>query len=94
MKRRIIVSDHAVLRYLERIVGLDLEQIRAKLASEIAAAAATGARTVTSAGTTFVFEKTQSGDICVVTVLTQKMRRATHHRRAHRARTVAKPAPA
>jgi hypothetical protein len=94
MKRRIIVSDHAVLRYLERIIGLDLDQIRAKLASEIAAAAATGARTVTTQGTTYVFEKTPNGDICVVTVLTEKMRRATHHRRAHRGKPVTKPAPA
>lgn len=34
------VSDHAVLRYLERVKGVDIEAIRAELTSPIIATAA------------------------------------------------------
>jgi hypothetical protein len=30
----LIVSEHAILRYLERVVGIDLEQIKSKIISE------------------------------------------------------------
>jgi hypothetical protein len=32
------VSDHAVLRYLERVRGLDVEAVRAEIAREVAVA--------------------------------------------------------
>ena len=88
---RVILSDHAVLRYLERILEIDLVPLRERLARDILRVASSGARTFTMDGVTFVFEQTPAGDLCVVTVLTDKMRRATHHRRASRDKTVAKP---
>lgn len=82
-KRQVIVSDHAVLRYLERILEVDIEQLRARLGEEIRAAAAVGAKSYTHGGATFILEKTPSGDLCVVTVITEKMRHGTHHRAAY-----------
>ncbi len=79
---KIIISDHALVRYIERILEVDVEQIRERLAKEIAQVASSGARTFSSGGATYVFERTPSGDLCVVTVITEKMRRNTHHRRA------------
>ena len=74
MKQRVNISDHAVLRYLERILEVDVEAIRDRLAAEIRSAAQTGARRVTLSGATFVFDWAPSGGITVVTVITNKMR--------------------
>jgi hypothetical protein len=81
MPPRVHLSDHAVLRYLERILEVDVEGIKAKLAGEIAAAAVAGARKYTIGGATFVFDRQPSGDLCVVTVLTEKMRRGNRSSR-------------
>lgn len=82
-KPKIIVSDHAVLRYLERIAGLDLDQLKAKLVDQVSGAALAGAKSFTSGKATFLFDKTPAGDICMVTVLTDKMRKGTHPRQQH-----------
>ena len=37
--RRIRITDHAVLRYLERVRGLDVEAVRAEMAVVVAIAA-------------------------------------------------------
>lgn len=48
------VSDHAVLRYLERVKGLDIEKIRSEiLTPDIAAAIRAGATAVTISGARF-----------------------------------------
>lgn len=47
------VSDHAVLRYMERVQGFDVEAVRAHIASLCAGAAATGASTVIAEGKRF-----------------------------------------
>jgi hypothetical protein len=39
----VVVTDHAVIRYLERVRGLDVEAIRAEIAAECSAAVAVGA---------------------------------------------------
>lgn len=79
--KTIIISDHAILRYMERILIFDMEALRQKLTKEVARAAGTGAKTYTAAGVTYVLEALPNGDVCVVTVLTEKMRSGTHHRR-------------
>lgn len=81
MKRQVHISDHALLRYLERILEIDIDAIRARLSHEIKTAAMLGAKKYTSAGATFVLEKTQAGDITVVTVMTEKMRSSSHGQR-------------
>jgi hypothetical protein len=48
------VSDHAVLRYIERIYGLDVDAVRHHIAREVSAAAALGATTVRVGGVSYV----------------------------------------
>lgn len=86
-KPSVIITDHAVLRYLERIMELDLDQLREKLARDMAPAAAMGAKSYTDPnGATFVFERNKlNGCVYVATVITDKMRRnGTHKRRERR----------
>jgi hypothetical protein len=91
MQKPIIISDHAILRYMERILGFDMEVLRQKLTKEVGRVAGTGAKTFTSGGVTYVLETLPSGGLCVVTVLTEKMRSGTHHRQqfARRRKAVA-----
>lgn len=82
MKPTVIITDHAVLRYLERVLELDVDELRARLAKEIEAAAKIGAKSLTTAGATFVFERSRcSQHIHVTTVLTPKMRAGSNRRR-------------
>lgn len=46
MSAKVIVTDHALCRYLERVHGVDMEFFRACAASECEEAAATGATSV------------------------------------------------
>lgn len=80
--RNITISDHALLRYLERIIGLDMEAYRERLAQEIAGAAAVGAKSYTVQGTTFILAATLNGGVCVATVLTEKMHKTTMKRQS------------
>ncbi|MBR0995607.1 hypothetical protein JQ580_33375 [Bradyrhizobium japonicum] len=50
-------SDHAVIRYLERVEGLDLDIIRAEILSIAGAAAAVGAKVIRKDGNSYVIEK-------------------------------------
>lgn len=52
--KRIRVSDHAVLRYLERHGGFEIEKLREQIAARIAPFAATGAEHVRCDGLVFV----------------------------------------
>ncbi|PTW61409.1 hypothetical protein C8N35_102118 [Breoghania corrubedonensis] len=36
MTHGILITDHAVMRYVERVIGIDLDAVRAKIANEIA----------------------------------------------------------
>jgi hypothetical protein len=58
------VSDHVIIRWLERVRGVDVEAIRREILAEAGPAAAMGAKTVRKAGRTFVIERG-----CIVTVL-------------------------
>lgn len=72
------VTDHALLRWMERVKGVDLDAIRAEIATpDICAAIAAGARSVVTHGHTLVIENG-----VVITVLLPGMR----HKRAARPR--------
>lgn len=64
MKRVPIVTDHAVLRYLEWVHGIDLDFVRREIAAVTAAAIAAGARNLTRDGVVYQFR-----DDVVVTVI-------------------------
>lgn len=63
-----VVTDHAVLRYLERARGVDVEAARAEIAAKVARGVAAGAAFVTHDGLRFVI---RSGRV-VVTALDKK----------------------
>lgn len=58
------VSDHALLRYLERVKGIDVEAARAEVASICGIASTLGARSVAGEGHVFLI-----ADYTVTTVL-------------------------
>ncbi|MFL6764531.1 MAG: hypothetical protein ACJ8FO_04970 [Sphingomicrobium sp.] len=65
MTARLRVTDHALVRYLERVHGLDVEAIRRHIADVCAHAAATGSTRFFAEGVRFeISEKTRT----VVTV--------------------------
>lgn len=51
--RSVIVSDHALVRYLERVLGIDVEAARQTIARTAAPAIAMGASSMSSDGFTF-----------------------------------------
>lgn len=63
-----VVSDHAVLRYLERVSGVDVEAIRHAIGVQVALGAALGASGVSVDGLTYVIQHTL-GRPTVVTVI-------------------------
>lgn len=68
------VSDHAVLRYLERKAGIDTEAIRARLAAQADYEAGRGARVVTVDGVILCIGRARDGGPIVTTVLGVNMR--------------------
>ncbi|MFN4172767.1 MAG: hypothetical protein ACK4GW_13535 [Pseudorhodobacter sp.] len=70
MKRRprIDVSDHAVLRYLERVGGFEIESLRAEIAARVSDAAAIGASGVVIDGFSYKIRPGAMG-LVVTTVL-------------------------
>lgn len=73
-----VVTDHAVLRYLERAHGVDVEAARAEIAATVARGVAAGASFVTHRGLRFVI---RSGGV-VTTSLDKKWTSAFHDREA------------
>ena len=65
---RFRVSDHALLRYMERILGVDVESFRAKLRAHLEPAAEAGAASLTVAGLSFRFSR-NSLECAVTTVI-------------------------
>lgn len=83
IRRKARVSDHAVLRYLERVMGLPVEKIRAQLLSDaVLQAMALNAPSVRAADHQIVFH--QFDQFCVCTVLTSSMRVRRPRRRKPR----------
>lgn len=71
------ITDHAVLRFLERVKGVDLAAVRAEMATpEVCAAVKAGARSVITQGHALVIE---NGTI--ITVLGPGMRPNRRKRR-------------
>lgn len=69
MKRpRTLVSDHAVVRYLERVEGLDVVALKAEIAWRVDYAARLGASAVIIAGYRYVIGHDVAGQPVVVTV--------------------------
>lgn len=68
MSRPIRVTDHAVLRYLERAHGLDVDAVRRHLSGKVETGARLGAVGVTVENVKFVLEHHQL-EVVVVTAL-------------------------
>lgn len=64
MTRRPHVSDHALLRYLERVVGIDVEGHRRRVEARVAEAVSLGASGLISGGFRYAIS-----DFLVVTVM-------------------------
>lgn len=75
MKTKVTVTDHALIRYLERVLEIDVEALRRKLADEVMPGAVSGAKSYRAAGAVFVMERDASRrHVTVVTVVTNDMR--------------------
>jgi hypothetical protein len=79
----ITVTDHAILRYLERILEIDLDALREAIRRQAADAASIGAKSITKDGVTLVLEPSTTAGIVVKTVITHKMRRGNSRRQEH-----------
>lgn len=89
IKEPVRISDHAVLRYMERAMGLNIEIVRQHIASICAGPAAMGAVCVRSEGVRF--------EICNNAVITVAPDTRTHiiskTRRARNQRTIERENP-
>ena len=68
MSKRLIVTDHAVLRYLERLGGFNIDGLRNEIRARLQAAADAGAGAVVIDGHSFLIDHSAGGP-AVVTVL-------------------------
>ena len=71
------ISDHALLRYLERVGGFDIEGLRASIASRITPLVVTATQTVVIDGNRFLVKPGACGPV-VVTVLEKRMTAPMH----------------
>lgn len=72
------VSDHAVLRFMQRVLGVDVEAVRSHIAVETQDAILTGARSLKRDQIRYVFD---GGTVVTVTLTPKQMRkqREGHH---------------
>lgn len=68
------VSDHAVLRYLERAGGFEIERLRAAIAARLGEAAAAGAAHVVVDGMIFVIRRDDLGPIVTTAMIAGEIR--------------------
>lgn len=68
MSRRVIVTDHAIMRYLERVGGFEIDRLRRQIADRLAPFVIDGASSVVIDGHTFVLDRCPDG-VILVTVL-------------------------
>jgi len=84
MKRpRTHVTDHAVLRYLERVAGMDIEELRRRIGHAVETAVDKDASGVVIDGWSYKVRVTEVGPL-VVTI--QRQKRPLHLGRKRRAR--------
>ena len=76
------VSDHAVLRYLERVCGVDIERVKRQIHADTRTAVEHGARGVAVAGVVY---RLQNGYVTTCFIGEPKMVRAQH---AHAAKQI------
>lgn len=81
MKKPLVrITDHALIRYLERSMGLNCEQLRRELGARVDAAYRDGACGVVIDGNSFRIGKDAIGPV-VTTVLDGTMGTPRNHRR-------------
>lgn len=68
MKQRVIVTDHAVLRYLERVGGFEISALRRQISDRIRPFVGLGATGILIDGHVYVVDERTDGNF-VVTVL-------------------------
>lgn len=68
-KPRVRVSDHAVLRYLERVGGFDIEALRRDIRDRVHRAAEAGASGVVIDGFRFCVRMDREGGLVITTVI-------------------------
>lgn len=71
---RIYVTDHAVLRYIERHYRVDLTRIRAEIENKAGAAAKLGAKSVSVGDLKFELSPDREGTVVIKTVLERWMK--------------------
>jgi len=69
------LSDHAVVRYLERVRGVDIDKVRADILAVASDAAVLGAKAIRHAGSCYVIDNKT-----IVTILPTDRRRITDRR--------------
>ncbi|EGJ20098.1 hypothetical protein RSWS8N_18099 [Cereibacter sphaeroides WS8N] len=70
MKRPgLIITDHSIVRYLERVGGFDLDRLRREIAQRLQAAADAGAAAVVIEGHAYVIRHDDPRGPAVTTVL-------------------------
>jgi hypothetical protein len=72
MARTLTVTDHAVLRHLERRLGFDVEAVRAEIEAICRRGADRGAETVLHGGLRYVLRH-ESGRTVVATALVKRL---------------------
>lgn len=70
------VTDHAVIRYLERVRGMDIAAIRSEIAAKVARGVALGAKRVTVGG--FDYDLSPQGAVCTIVPHTGPGKRTRH----------------
>lgn len=80
----VVVSDHAIVRYLERVGGFDVERLRRQIAEMVAPVAKLGGSGMTRDGLTYVINHNDDGTVVVTTVVPKRTRAtgltSTNHR--------------
>jgi hypothetical protein len=61
MTRRLVISDHALLRYIERFYSIELQTVRDEIERKCGDAARAGAKKITVGSATFVFAQHEAG---------------------------------
>lgn len=65
-----VVSDHAVLRYLQRVGGFDIDTLRGQIAERVGARAVPGAKAVVIDGFRYHLAPADDRGTLVVTTIT------------------------
>lgn len=97
MKRPVIVTDHAVVRYFERVLGFDADAVREEIKRTAAAGVAAGARSVAKDG--FVYMLKPDGTVTTIVEagspvqarMSANCRRGREHRLKDRSRRRGRP---